>query len=88
MIVDKYGNKHYIDFPEATMKRMLTTIDETTGKLDRAISEMKIWAKRGQAGNLDEADIQTLKHHAEDMIAMGEYVKARVDTGMVAPTHG
>ena len=67
------------------MNRMLTTIDETTGKLDRIISEMKVWAKRAQAGELDEADVQTLKHHAEDMALMAEYVQAKVDVGMVTP---
>ncbi len=68
------------------MKKMLTTIDETTGKLNRVISEMKIWAKRAQAWELDEADIQTLKHHAEDMTLMAEYVLDKVDVGFVTPS--
>lgn len=57
---------------------METTIDETTGALDRCISEMKVWAKRAENGDLDEADVQTLKHHGEDMIAMGQYVGRKV----------
>ncbi len=63
------------------MKRMNEGLCETTGRLDRIISEMKIHAKRltisGQV-TYDEADIQTLKHHAEDMLAMGEYVLDKV----------
>ena len=61
------------------MRDMMTTIDMTTGKLDRCISEMKVWAKRAEAGYLDEADVQTIKHHAEDMKAMGDYVLRKID---------
>ncbi|KKN77035.1 hypothetical protein LCGC14_0363740 [marine sediment metagenome] len=61
------------------MRDMMTTIDMTTGKLDRCISEMKVWAKRAEAGYLDEADVQTIKHHAEDMKAMGDYVLRKVE---------
>lgn len=63
------------------MVRMNQDLEDTTGHLDRVISEMKIHAKRLTIPNqvtYDEADIQTLKHHAEDMIAMGEYVLEKV----------
>ena len=62
---------------------MRSTIQETTGRLDRLISEMKIHAKRIASGHIgyDEADRQTLKHHAEDMIAMGQYVLSNIDGG-------
>lgn len=64
------------------MSRMHTELSDTTGQLDRVISEMKIHAKRltieGQV-TYDEADVQTLKHHAEDMIAMGQYVLGKVE---------
>ncbi len=55
---------------------MHTDLARTTGALDRVISEMKIWAKRaaGMGYGMDEADAQTLKHHAEDMHAMADYV--------------
>ncbi len=63
------------------MSRMHTELSDTTGCLNRVISEMKIHAKRldieGQV-TYDEADIQTLKHHAEDMIVMGQYVLEKV----------
>lgn len=57
---------------------------ETTGRLDRLISEMKIHAKRAAEQRLppvvyDEADVQTLKHHAEDMIAIGQYVLRKLE---------
>lgn len=60
------------------MHSMTTKLEETTGRLDRLISEMKIWAKRAEGGELDEADVQTLKHHAEDMAAMALYVSDKV----------
>jgi hypothetical protein len=37
------------------------------GLLDRALSELKVLA----LGSLDEADRQTVKHHAEDCIGLG-----------------
>ena len=64
------------------MKRMTTHINETTGHLDRVISEMKIWAKRAYVGELDEADVQTLSHHAEDMKAIAEYVANKIATAV------
>lgn len=45
-------------------------IIRTIGMLDRILSEMMILAKT----NLDAADIQTMKHHAEDMIGCGTKV--------------
>lgn len=43
---------------------------QTIGLLDRALSELKILA----LSNLDAADIQTVKHHAEDCIGLGNRV--------------
>lgn len=40
------------------------------GKLDRALSELKLLSKQ----QLDEADRQTLKHHAEDCVLLGSYI--------------
>ncbi len=70
------------------MKRMNEELHETTGRLDRLLSEMKIHAKRldikGQV-TYDEADIQTLKDHAEDMVAMGVYVLYKVEVANGIP---
>lgn len=40
------------------------------GQLDRALSEFKLLAK----SQLDDADRQTVKHHAEDCVLLGRYV--------------
>lgn len=45
------------------IKHTTLSVVETTGKLDRLLSEMILLAK----SELDEPDWQTLKHHAEDM---------------------
>lgn len=42
----------------------------TIGLLDRALSELKILA----LSDLDAADIQTVKHHAEDCVGLGNRV--------------
>ena len=76
------GDFATLDELEDEMSRiMIAKLSDTTGALDRVISEMKIHAKRAEEGGFayDEADVQTLKHHAEDMIAMGEYVLRKVD---------
>lgn len=43
-------------------------IDAMIGKLDRLLSEFLAHA---DDSNLDEADRQTLKHHADDLIGVG-----------------
>lgn len=42
-------------------------LNETIGKLDRVLSEFLILTE----GFLDQADAQTLKHHADDLIGVG-----------------
>lgn len=42
----------------------------TIGLLDRALSELKILA----LSDLDAADTQTVKHHAEDCVGLGNRV--------------
>lgn len=44
--------------------------DITIGRLDRILSEMMNYTK-GKKGELDAENKQTLKHHAEDMVAAG-----------------
>lgn len=46
--------------------------DKTIGKLDRILSKMIEYS--GTLEALDEPNIQTLKHHAEDMVGAGEKV--------------
>lgn len=52
------------------------SFDHTIGKLDRSLSEMMLLGKGVNA--LDDADVQTLKHHAEDMVGAGQAILARV----------
>ena len=52
--------------------------DLTIGQLDRIMSKMIDWAKQSR----DDADRQTLKHHAEDMIMAGEKILS-----LLAPTY-
>ncbi len=51
--------------------------DLTIGQLDRILSKLVGWGrvarKRGNV-SLDDANQQTLKHHAEDMIAAGHKI--------------
>jgi hypothetical protein len=42
------------------------------GRLDRILSEFLIEAARAARADLDEADRQTLKHHADDLIGVGK----------------
>lgn len=42
------------------------------GRLDRVLSEMKIMAIN--ANLYDATDLQTLKHHAEDCVGLGNHV--------------
>lgn len=54
--------------------------DLTIGRLDRVLSLMVNWGKdcnninKGPFEVIDPANQQTLKHHAEDMIAAGEKI--------------
>jgi hypothetical protein len=45
--------------------------DLTIGRLDHVLSKMVIW---GGDAELSRPNKQTLKHHAEDMIAAGEKI--------------
>lgn len=45
------------------------TVDETIGRLDRVLSEFLALA---EAPGLDDVDAQTLKHHADDLIGVGQ----------------
>lgn len=49
---------------------------QATGKLDRAISEMMVWAEFSHLTDL--AAKQTLKHHAKDMVAAGKHILAKL----------
>lgn len=48
------------------------------GTLDRCISEMMVMAKHRHL--YDEADLQTLKHHAEDCVSAGNKIKEMLVT--------
>lgn len=49
--------------------------DITIGQLDRVLSKLVLWGKQTREHNiLDNPDRQTLKHHAEDMIAAGQKI--------------
>ena len=47
--------------------------DLTIGRLDNIMSKLVNWGRQARA-ELDDADAQTLKHHAEDMIAAGQKI--------------
>jgi hypothetical protein len=51
--------------------------DLTIGRLDRVLSKLVLWSHDGL---LDIPNQQTLKHHAEDMIAAGEHMLKRLVT--------
>jgi hypothetical protein len=46
--------------------------DLTIGRLDNIMSVLVIWGRTHD--QLDPANVQTLKHHAEDMIAAGQKI--------------
>lgn len=48
---------------------MARPFDEMIGRLDRLLSEFLIEAARPE---LDEADRQTIKHHADDLVGVGQ----------------
>jgi hypothetical protein len=43
--------------------------DAMIGRLDRVLSE---FLSAARSGELDDADIQTIKHHADDLIGVGK----------------
>lgn len=51
-------------------------LDAMIGKLDRLLSEFLIYA---DDRSLDEADRQTLKHHADDLIGVGKSALRKLD---------
>lgn len=53
------------------MKVHQDDFDNTIGRLDRVLSKMVIW---GKEKDLDQPNKQTLKHHAEDMVAAGQKI--------------
>lgn len=54
--------------------------DLLIGRLDRLLSEFLIAAK----SDLDEADLQTIKHHADDLIGVGRAALANVAIALTA----
>jgi hypothetical protein len=59
------------DGSTSSRPRTARSFDVMIGRMDRLISEFLIAAANKA---LDEADIQTLKHHAGDMIGAGHKV--------------
>lgn len=60
------------------MSRTLTPEDEfdlMIGALDRMLSEFLLAA----SGKLDEADRQTIKHHADDLIGVGKAALEKIN---------
>lgn len=60
-------------YVETTNIRIL---DLTIGRLDRLLSEFLLLAE----GDLDEADRQTIKHHADDLIGVGKKALATLNS--------
>lgn len=54
--------------------RLRDDFDLTIGRLDRLLSEFLLLAE----SQLDEADRQTIKHHAEDLISVGSAALKRL----------
>jgi hypothetical protein len=59
------------------MKTDRDNFDMTIGRLDRLLSEFLILAK---SEFLDDADMQTIKHHADDLIGVGKAALQAIDT--------
>jgi hypothetical protein len=53
---------------------MRREIDAMIGRVDRALSEILVAA--GRAGELDAPDVQTLAHHADDLVGVGQKVRS------------
>jgi len=80
------------DTPEARRVGSLppTTEERTTGVLDRCISEM-FWLADNPR---DEITVQTVKHHAEDMVLAGNAILKKLgfpqyprdESGQFVPT--
>ena len=51
-------------------------LDSMIGRLDRLLSEFLVAAE----GPLDEADRQTMKHHADDLIGVGQAALEKLRT--------
>jgi hypothetical protein len=58
--------------------------DKLVGRLDRILSELTLASK----DDLDAANRQTLKHHAEDVVACGKAVLRRLGYGHDEPAPG
>lgn len=57
---------------------MSVRLDDTLiSRLDRLISELILVTGQDQIKELDDADLQTLKHHAEDMESAAKLVNSR-----------
>lgn len=63
-----------------------TEFNESIGRLDRILSLLLIWSSpefvviyEGKTVVLDGANIQTLKHHAEDMIGVGQKILKQLE---------
>ncbi len=60
---------------EQRVRPPVRDFDRMIGELDRALSEFLLAVDVG----LDEADIQTLKHHADDLIGVGRAALERIE---------
>lgn len=49
-----------------------TDFDLTIGRLDNIMSKLVNWGRAHE--QLDTTNVQTLKHHAEDMVAAGQKI--------------
>lgn len=56
--------------------------DLTIGRLDNALSKLVIWSKLFKSTDTTLANIQTLKHHAEDMILAGNKILKELDIAL------
>jgi len=66
------------------MESIQGEFDSRIGRLDRILSELVEVTKRHKAVSntimgLDDANVQTLKHHAEDMILAGTKILKDLD---------
>lgn len=74
---------------EAMMEFRQNEFNESIGRLDRILSLMICWSMMAimaddkPVGGLDEANRQTLKHHAEDMIGAGQKILLNLGEGNV-----
>lgn len=55
--------------------------DLMIGRLDRLLSEFLVVAET----DLDEADLQTIKHHADDLIGVGNAALKRIANALGKP---